>query len=72
MEGHSDDRGAAEYNLALGDRRASVVRELLVGNGIPEERLVVLPLGEVIPSCSQNTEQCWQRNRRVHFAIKKN
>lgn len=67
IEGHCDERGSSEYNLALGDRRAQVVREYLSGLGLPGERLRVVSLGEEQPQCREADESCWHLNRRVHF-----
>jgi len=67
IEGHCDERGSAEYNLALGDRRAAGAKEFLVQLGVPGERLVPLSYGKEKPACTEPSESCWQRNRRVHF-----
>jgi peptidoglycan-associated lipoprotein len=67
LEGHCDERGSAEYNLGLGDRRGSAVRKLLSDLGLAE-RLLVISYGKERPQCSESTEECWQKNRRVHFA----
>jgi len=69
IEGHCDERGTAEYNLALGDRRAERVRDYLVNLGISSERLTVKTLGREAPFCTQAGEQCWSQNRRDHFVI---
>jgi peptidoglycan-associated lipoprotein len=69
IEGHADSRGTSEYNLALGERRAGAVREYLVGLGIPAARLVVVSKGKESPVCTEETEDCWARNRRGHFII---
>ena len=71
LEGHCDSRGTVEYNLALGARRARVVQEYLVGQGIGAERLGTISYGEELPVCRQETEECWARNRRVHFVTGK-
>lgn len=68
VEGHCDERGSAEYNLGLGDRRATSVREFLVQLGLPSERLKPVSYGKERPSCTESTESCWQKNRRAHFA----
>lgn len=68
VEGHCDERGSAEYNLGLGDRRATSVREFLVQIGVPAERLKPVSYGKERPSCTEATESCWQKNRRAHFA----
>jgi peptidoglycan-associated lipoprotein len=69
IEGHADERGSAEYNLALGDRRASAVRSYLVNLGIPENRITVTSKGKESPFCTESNENCWQQNRRGHFII---
>ena len=69
VEGHADSRGTNEYNLALGERRADAVRDYLVSLGIPTDRLTIVSKGEEQPSCSEETEACWQQNRRGHFII---
>jgi peptidoglycan-associated lipoprotein len=69
VEGHCDSRGSAEYNLALGTRRAESVKDYLVGLGIPAARLTVVSKGEEQPFCPEETESCWGQNRRGHFLI---
>jgi peptidoglycan-associated lipoprotein len=69
IEGHADERGSAEYNLALGDRRADAVRSYLVSLGIPENRIAVVSKGKESPFCTESSEDCWQQNRRGHFII---
>lgn len=69
VEGHADERGSAEYNLALGDRRATAVRSYLVNLGIPENRITVTSKGKESPFCTESNESCWQQNRRGHFVI---
>jgi peptidoglycan-associated lipoprotein len=68
VEGHCDDRGSAEYNLGLGDRRATSAKEFLVQIGVPAERLRVISYGKERPQCTEASESCWQKNRRAHFA----
>ncbi|MBI4907846.1 MAG: OmpA family protein [Acidobacteria bacterium] len=68
LEGHCDERGSAEYNLGLGDRRANVTRDFLSGSGLPADRLRVVSYGKERPQCTESNEECWQKNRRVHFA----
>jgi peptidoglycan-associated lipoprotein len=68
IEGHCDDRGSAEYNLGLGDRRASAAKEYLVQLGIPADRLQTISYGKERPQCTDQNEACWQKNRRVHFS----
>jgi peptidoglycan-associated lipoprotein len=69
IEGHADARGTNQYNLALGDRRAAAASDFLKALGIGPERLVAISRGEESPACGEETEACWQRNRRVHFLI---
>jgi peptidoglycan-associated lipoprotein len=69
VEGHADARGTNEYNLALGERRSSAVKEYLVGLGIGTDRVVVVSKGEETPLCTEETEACYERNRRGHFLI---
>lgn len=69
LEGHCDERGTSEYNLALGQSRATMARNYLASLGIAPERLVVISLGEERPVCAQSEESCWQQNRRVHFVL---
>ena len=68
IEGHADERGSAEYNIGLADRRATVTRDFLVQLGVPANRLRTLSLGEERPICTDATEACYQRNRRAHLA----
>jgi peptidoglycan-associated lipoprotein len=67
IEGHCDDRGSEEYNLALGDRRANAVKEFLVGQGIPANRIMTVSYGEERPVCRDETEDCFGKNRRAAF-----
>ena len=69
VEGHADSRGTNEYNLALGERRADAVRDYLVSLGIPAERITIVSKGEEQPFCRDETEPCWQQNRRGHFIV---
>lgn len=68
VEGHCDERGSAEYNLGLGDRRATSAREFLTQIGIPADRLKPVSYGKERPSCTDANETCYQKNRRAHFA----
>jgi peptidoglycan-associated lipoprotein len=68
VEGHCDERGSAEYNLGLGDRRASSTKDFLVQLGVPADRLKTISYGKERPQCSESNESCWQKNRRVHFS----
>ena len=69
IEGHSDERGTIEYNLALSDRRARVAYDYLISIGIAPNRIKAVAYGKEIPVCSESSEDCWQRNRRAHFAV---
>jgi|SRR5579884_3806531 len=66
IEGHADERGSEEYNLALGDRRAQSVKDFLTSQGIPDRQLTVISYGKERPVCTEETEACWQKNRRAH------
>jgi peptidoglycan-associated lipoprotein len=68
VEGHCDERGSAEYNLGLGDRRATAARDFLVQLGVPADRLKTISYGKERPVCTESDESCWQRNRRAHFS----
>jgi peptidoglycan-associated lipoprotein len=67
IEGHCDERGSAEYNLGLGERRANAAREYLEKLGLNTGRLRSVSLGKERPQCTEATEDCWRRNRRVRF-----
>lgn len=69
IEGHCDERGTNEYNLALGDRRADSAKAFLVDLGIAASRLTTISYGEERPLCLQKTEECWAKNRRGHFVV---
>ena len=69
IEGHADERGTIEYNLALSDRRARLSYDYLIGIGIAPNRIKAVAYGKEIPVCSESSEDCWQRNRRAHFAV---
>jgi len=68
IEGHCDERGSAEYNLGLGDRRSSSAKDFLVQLGVPADRLKTISYGKERPQCTESDETCWQKNRRAHFA----
>jgi peptidoglycan-associated lipoprotein len=70
IEGHCDERGTNEYNLALGERRAKSTMNYLVSQGVQASRITIISYGEERPVCSQKTEECWARNRRAHFLVK--
>lgn len=69
IEGHCDERGTSEYNLALGAKRAQAARDYLVTLGIPAGRLSTISYGEELPACTEHNEACWQKNRRDRFVI---
>ena len=69
IEGHCDERGTVEYNLALGERRARAAQDYLVSLGVAADRLKTVSYGKEVPLCQQSTEDCWARNRRDHFAV---
>ena len=64
VEGHCDDRGTVEYNIALGQRRANAVRSYYVTAGLPKSRIETISFGEERPICTEQTDDCWARNRR--------
>jgi peptidoglycan-associated lipoprotein len=70
IEGHCDERGTPEYNMALGDRRAKAARDFLVAQGVAGARINVISYGEERPQCKESNEECWSRNRRAHFVVK--
>ena len=70
VEGHADDRGSNEYNLALGDRRANSAKNYLVKSGVAASRITTISYGEEQPLCMQQSESCWYRNRRGHFGAR--
>jgi peptidoglycan-associated lipoprotein len=69
VEGHCDERGTAEYNLGLGERRATAVKNYLVELGVPADRIVIVSKGKESPFCTESNEACWSQNRRGHFII---
>lgn len=69
VEGHCDDRGTNEYNLALGAKRAETVKRYFIDLGIPPSRLSTISYGEELPLCKEQDEACWAKNRRAHFAV---
>ena len=68
LEGHCDERGSAEYNLGLGDRRATSAKEFLLGLGIPDNKIRTISYGKERPVCTDTNEACYQKNRRAHLA----
>jgi len=71
IEGHCDERGSTEYNLALGDNRANAAKAALVQAGISAERITTISYGKEKPFCTESNEECWQQNRRAHFVMTK-
>jgi peptidoglycan-associated lipoprotein len=69
IEGHCDERGTVEYNLALGSKRAQASRDYLESLGVPASRLSMISYGEEIPACKENSESCWEKNRRARFVV---
>jgi peptidoglycan-associated lipoprotein len=69
IEGHADERGTNEYNLALGERRANAVRDYLGSLGVSADRLRTISYGEERPVCTETAESCWSQNRRAHMVI---
>jgi peptidoglycan-associated lipoprotein len=70
VEGHCDDRGTVEYNLALGQKRAKAVRDYYVRLGVPEGSIGTISYGEEKPLCSEETDACWSQNRRAETKVK--
>lgn len=70
VEGHADERGTNEYNVALGARRAAAVKAFLVARGVAAARILTISYGEERPACTERTEECWARNRRAEFLVK--
>lgn len=69
IEGHCDERGTREYNIALGDRRALSVKDYLLASGVPDLKIEAVSYGEERPSCRSSDEACWGKNRRAHFVF---
>jgi peptidoglycan-associated lipoprotein len=67
IEGHCDERGSAEYNIGLGDRRANATKEYLVSQGVPANRIMTVSYGKERPVCRDSNEDCYMRNRRAAF-----
>jgi peptidoglycan-associated lipoprotein len=70
VEGHCDERGTNEYNLALGERRAKATMNYLTGQGVQVSRITLISYGKERPVCAEHNEGCWARNRRAHFLVK--
>jgi len=71
IEGHCDERGSTEYNLALGDQRASAVKNALTAAGVSGSRIKTISYGKEKPFCTESNEACWQQNRRGHLVYQK-
>jgi peptidoglycan-associated lipoprotein len=69
VEGHCDERGTVEYNLALGERRSKAAYDYLLSLGVPKERLKTVSYGKEVPVCQEASEDCWARNRRAKFTV---
>lgn len=69
IEGHADERGTLDYNLALGDRRATSTRSFLISLGVEPSRIITISYGEEKPSCNGSGESCWSKNRRAEFLL---
>jgi len=69
IEGHCDERGTNEYNLALGEKRAKATRDYLISLGVSPSRITIVTYGEERPQCTEHNEACWQLNRRSHFLV---
>jgi peptidoglycan-associated lipoprotein len=70
IEGHCDERGTNEYNLALGERRAKATMNYLVAQGVQASRITIISYGKERPTCTEHNESCWAKNRRSHFLVK--
>jgi len=70
IEGHCDERGTNEYNLALGERRAKSTMNYLVAQGVQASRITIISYGKERPLCPEHSEGCWSKNRRAHFLTK--
>ncbi len=69
IEGHCDERGTTEYNLALGQRRAEATKRVLAAMGVDDSRISTISYGEERPTCRESHEGCWQNNRRSEFTV---
>jgi peptidoglycan-associated lipoprotein len=69
IEGHCDDRGSAEYNIALGQNRAETLKNALIKDGVDAGRIRVISDGSEEPFCTEDTDACWQENRRDHLKL---
>jgi peptidoglycan-associated lipoprotein len=71
VEGHCDERGSTEYNIALGDKRASATKNALTAAGVSASRIKTISYGKEKPFCTESNEACWQQNRRGHLVLQK-
>jgi peptidoglycan-associated lipoprotein len=71
IEGHCDERGSTDFNLALGDQRASAVKNALTASGVNASRIKTISYGKEKPFCTESNEACWQQNRRGHLVYQK-
>jgi len=69
VEGHCDERGTSEYNLALGAKRSQTAKDYLVSLGVSPDRISTISYGEEIPVCTESSENCWRQNRRARFVV---
>ncbi len=69
IEGHCDERGSEDYNIALGARRAQAAKDYLVTLGLPGNRISTISYGKELPLCTEHDESCWSQNRRDHFVV---
>jgi len=69
IEGHCDERGAEDYNMALGAKRAQAAMDYLTTLGVPASRMSTISYGEEVPACKQHGEECWSKNRRARFVV---
>ncbi len=69
IEGHGDERGTNEYNLALGEKRAKAVRDYFAALGVSTSRMTNITYGEERPVCTEQNEDCWQKNRRARIVV---
>ncbi|MEW6248776.1 MAG: peptidoglycan-associated lipoprotein Pal [Nitrospirota bacterium] len=69
VEGHCDERGTAEYNLVLGEKRARSVKQYLQELGVPASQIQITSFGKERPFCTEHSDACWQQNRRAHFVL---
>jgi peptidoglycan-associated lipoprotein len=69
VEGHCDERGTTEYNLALGAKRAQAAKDYLISLGLPADRITTTSFGSETPVCRDHSDECWQKNRRGRFVV---